>query len=375
LLAALSVRVKDTLITLTETDQARAATVGRRFERARRRLDEEFDREGVDLRVESLADSADAHRPAALRHLSAHLMRHGAPKMGSADDAIQLIEAPDARREAQAVMKRIKRQLLDGAHPEGVMIALREYQKYAPLLAETARAYGVPLLLHYGDPIRTNPAVIAVSQLLELHASDFRRNEVLDLLRSPYFSADGLGQAEVEALEAVSALVIGGRDEWETALSAFVHASAVDEEDGDGTEQLDSAMMARLQAALRQFFNAVTPPESGTLADYLAWLDGLIGFDLPEEEEAAEPIPPAGYTLSLPAQIRANPDTAARDLAALSALKRRLAAMLEAEALFAALGIARSYTRASFVTLFRSAVESAAVNARTARDGRVLVTT
>jgi ATP-dependent helicase/nuclease subunit B len=374
LLAALSVRVKDTLITLTETDAARAATIGRRFERARRRLDEEFDREGVDLQVEMLADSADVHRHSALRHLSAHLMRHGAPKMASADGAIHLIEAPDARREAQAVMKQIKRRLLDGVHPERILIALREYTRYAPLIAEAARAYSVPLLLHYGDPIRTNPAVIAVSQLLDLHASDFRRNEALDALRSPYFSVAGLGEAEVDALEAVSALVISGRDEWDAALSASVPAAA-DDEDGEVAESPDPALMARIREALNAFFDAVTPPESGALADYVAWLDGLIGFEDPEAEEGAEPIPAATYTLSLPAQIRANPDTAARDLAALSALKRRLAAMLEAEALFAALGIARRYSRDSFVAMFRSAVESAAVDARAARDGRVLVTT
>lgn len=373
-LAALSVRVTDTLITLTETDPARAATIGRRFERARRRLDEEFDREGVDLHVETLADSADAHRHSALRHLSAHLMQHGASKMASADGAIHLIEAPDARREPQAVMKQIKRRLLDGVHPERILIALREYPKYAPLIAEAARAYGVPLLLHYGDPIRTNPAVIAVSQLLDLHAGDFRRNEALDALRSPYFSVAGLGEAEVDALEAVSALVISGRDEWDAALSASVPAAA-DDEDGEVAESPDPALMARIREALNQFFDAVTPPESGALADYVAWLDGLIGFEDPEAEEGAEPTPAAPYTLSLPAQIRANPDTAARDLAALSALKRRLAAMLEADALFAALGIARRYSRDSFVEVFRSAVESAAVDARAARDGRVLVTT
>lgn len=374
LLAALSVHVKDTLITLTETDAARSSTVGRRFERARQRLDQEFDREGVDLQAERVADTADSQRPIALRHLSAHLMRHGAPQIASIDGEIHLIEAPDARREVQAVMKHLKRRLLDGAHPERVMIALREYQKYAPLIAQTARAYGVPLLLHYGDPIRTNPAVIAVSQLLELHAGDFRRDAVLDLLRSPYFSAVGLDQAEVDALEAVSALVISGRDEWETALSASVH-TPMDDEDGDPASSIDSAMMVRVQAALSQFFDAVTPPETGTLAEFIGWLDGLIGFEVPQAEDGAEPIPAAAYTLALPDEIRAHPETSARDLAALSALKRRLAAMLEAETLFAALGIPRAYTRASFVTLFRSAVESAAVDARAARDGRVLVTT
>ncbi len=374
LLAALSVHVKDTLITLTETDAARAATVGRRFERARKRLDEEFDREAVDLQAEMLADAAHARRSIALRHLSAHLMRHGAPKMASADGAIQLIEAPDAQHEVQAVMKQIKRRLLDGAPPERIMIALREYAKYAPLLAETARAYGVPLLLHYGDPIRTNPAVIALSQLLELHVSGFRRNEVLDALRSPYFSVIGLDADEVDALEAVSALVISGRDEWDAALSASVPAALY----AEGSERMkssDHALTARIREALNAFFNAVTPPESGTLADYVMWLDGLIGFEAPEMEEGAEPIPVAAYTLSLPEQIRANSETAARDLAAVSALKRRLAAMLEAETLFAALGIPRVYTRSSFVTLFRSAVKSAAVDARSARDGRVLVTT
>ncbi len=43
------------------------------------------------------------------------------------------------------------------------------------------------------------------------------------------------------------------------------------------------------------FFTAVTPPETGTTADYVAWLEGLIGADLPDpdDEDVAERQPTA----------------------------------------------------------------------------------
>ena len=52
------------------------------------------------------------------------------------------------------------------------------------------------LLLHYGDALANNPAVIALLNLLELARYGFRRRDVLDVLRSPYFAVPGIDEAD-----------------------------------------------------------------------------------------------------------------------------------------------------------------------------------
>ncbi|MDZ4767058.1 MAG: PD-(D/E)XK nuclease family protein [Chloroflexota bacterium] len=393
LLAALAGRASETVITLTDTgDDLRAETIGRRFKRARERLESIFDEKHIAL--EPLSAESTGVRAPTLRHLAAHLLEVNAPTL-PADDALSLLEAPDMPSEAAAVVRRVKRLLLSGANPDHVLIALRDYEGYAPHLETAARRVGVPLLLHRGEPIDRNPALVALLDALNLHAIDFRKRELLDVLRSPYLQIPDLDAAAVDTLESVGALVVSGRDEWDDALAAAARTAAPpsdDEDDAPDSARLTADDAARLQRALTALFDAVTPPERGTLPHYIVWLEGVIGVDAGDPADAddggraaalglptvaLEPIVPAAYTLNLPLRVR---DAAApshligRDLAAIRQLKRRLSNLLKTDALFASLKLPRETTRADFIAELRAAVESAAVGTRGARDGRVLVT-
>lgn len=352
LLAELDRQVGEMLITLT-TIPGGEATLGRRFQQARERLGAAFGARLTEQFIER--DSAAVTPP-----------------------AVWWLEAPDPAAEAAAVMRRVKRRLVEGCPPEALMIAVRDWRRYGGHLATAARLYGVPLALHYGAALAETPCAAALIDLLGLHGG-FRRREVLDALRSPYFAAPGLDAAAVDRLEAISlaARVIGGREEWLDAVRFASRPSVETDDEFDAARTLDAAESERLARALEAFFDGVTPPAEGEGAGYVRWLERLIGEDARDPDDADDGAPESlAYTLNLPAQIRLQPpEQAARDLTAMKALKDILRGMIASAALSAAVGLPQRLDRAGFLTDFLGALSDAPVERGAGRDGRVLATT
>ena len=154
--------------------------------------------------LDSRPDDArrDERRPA-LRQLSAQLLR---PQAGArrADGAVHWIEAPDPAREVGAVLRRVKRLLLDGCSPDDILIALRDWTLYGGQIAAQGQAYGLPLALHYGEPLAqqsggrgaARPAAPARGRL---PAARPARRAALALFRRA-----GAGRGAVDLLERIS---------------------------------------------------------------------------------------------------------------------------------------------------------------------------
>ncbi|NDJ62690.1 MAG: hypothetical protein GYB67_16325 [Chloroflexi bacterium] len=398
LLTLLADRAQEALITLT-TVPGRTATIGRRFTRALQRMDAAAHAEGVRLtRHPGVGDFQDARHPA-LRHLAEQIFRPNPktrPAEADTSGGVQFIEAPDPAAEVGAVLRRIKRRLLDGARPDDMLIAVRDWPGYSGHLSAQGRVYDLPLALHYGEPLLENPAIAALFDLLALHETDFRRRDLLDVLRSPYFAVPGMDAAQVELLERVSLdlLVTGGRAAWLAAIGTAVEAASQttltparandeDDEPDEAAAPLDADSLKTLLVALTRFFDAVTPPSTSTMAGFIRWIEDLIGPDDALDPEAAtdETLPAPAYTLALPAQIRASIDPVednaiiARDLAAVTEFKLVLRRLLSAQALFTALDQTPRRTRwADFLADLQAAVTDAAIQRSLGRDGRVLVT-
>ncbi len=330
LLSALARQTERTVLTLTQLDAQRAGRF-RRFEQTRERLMAA----GADLWQIVPLTGEGCGRAAPLQHLTDSLLAL-APEKAPAGDALALIEAPDVEREVRAVLRRVKQRLLDGTPPDAILIATRDLARYGGALRETAHAYGVPLVVRDGLPLRDNPAVTAFLALIDLAARDFPRRDTLDVLSSPYLAPPGLDPASIAALARISVerQVIGGREEWLDAVRAAARP-LVDE---DGEPQAGQAVDS---AALAAWFERVTPPAAGTLDELLGWLEGLAGPDPEAEREAiaaaeeAPSAPPARDHANLIAQVRAAPDgeQATRDLLALQALWGVLAGLRAAHAL------------------------------------------
>ena len=375
LLTMLGAGVGECITTLT-TVPGREATVGRRFAEALDRLERTHAAHGLPFAVVPLAASGD-ERPPALIHLTSWLLGAHSPP-SAAGEAIQWIEAPDPPREVGAVLRRVKRLLLEGCAPDDILIALRDWSLYGGQVAVQGESYGLPLALHHGSPLAGSPAVVALLDLLRLHAGDFRRRDLFDVLRSPYFTMPGLDAGRVTLLERIGLelRVTGGRSAWLEAVN-LASRPAADDEQMPPPLAPDSA--AELKAALDAFFRAVTPPPTGSVAAYIGWLEVLIGQDMPDPDDEGDAAQPGGYgySLRIPDQIRDGDDAAviARDLAALQGVKGVLRGLLSAQTLTGSLGYERQTDWPTFFRDLKTTIDNTTVERGAARDGRVLVTT
>ena len=110
---------------------------------------------------------------------------------------MQWIEAPDPAHEVGAVLRRVKRLLLDGCAPDDILIALRDW----PLYGGQVTAQGRDVRAAAGAALRRSAGAQSggrrrCSICSACTAGDFRRRDLLDVLRSPYFAVPGLDTAQ-----------------------------------------------------------------------------------------------------------------------------------------------------------------------------------
>ena len=227
-------------------------------------------------------------------------------------DAIRLIARPSPAEEVKAVLRAVKKQLLAGARAGDILIIVRDWAHYAEPLRQAQSEYQLPLLLQHQPPLDSEPLLAALLDLLEL-APHFRRGDLLDALRSPYFST-GLSGEEIDLLDGISRdqqFTRGTLDDW----ARLVRRSNPD-----------------LAGKLRDFLGRITPPGQGDCAACVNWLGQLIG--------SADDI--GSGSLDMAGNLeRAGVDEAIteRDRAALAGLQRSLGELLNTDTLLrAALG-------------------------------------
>lgn len=395
LLAWLSLRIPELVITLTQppgkSDDDPQRTIGRRFIEAASRLKKIHEEIGADFREKVLT------KPIITRHDD--LLALGRNIFSNTDaipatGGIQLIEAPEPAQEVAAVLRDVKAKLLAGVRPDDILIALRDWQRYHTFFAMYQRLYDLPLLLHYGTPMATNPAIVMLMRVLSLSGSDpdaptaFRRRDLLDVLRSPYIQAPGFDDAAIALLDRISheKRVLAGRDNWLQAIDSA--GEDYYDEDGDLYPAItDSHTSADLSLALEDFFRHITPPERATLLAYVTWLENLIGPDSLEhpEDDPEEAIQPHQiYSLNIPQAIRAIDDATEmerflnRDVAALNQFKELLGGMLITQDFLRSTlkdEPAPMYWRDLYASLKNGLANERTANRNPIRSGRVLVTT
>lgn len=259
LLEVLAPRVGSLIVTLTGTGVGCGrALAHRRFDRTRQQLEER-----LGVRAEPLPAQRSC-QAAPLAHLEAALFCGEQVERVAAAGAVELAAAPDRAAEVRAALRWLKARLVqDCARPAEVALLARDVAPYRPFLLQTAAEFGLPVRLVDGLPLRTNPAVAALLDLLRLllplAAGDPRpalpRRLVIEAWRSPYFdwmssrvyspaaSASalpaegaagtpgaepiGIAPQDAEALDAAARWggVIGGLAQWAEALASLAARS------------------------------------------------------------------------------------------------------------------------------------------------------
>ncbi len=351
LLEVLAARIEKLIITLTGTaDGGERPLAHRRFEETRQALEE-----ALDLQATRLPEQISRHAQA-LTHLETGLFRSEAEQIAD-DGSIQLIEAPDRASEVRAALRWLKVRLVkDRMQPVEVALLARDISPYRPFIMQTAAEFALPVRLVDGLPLRANPAVAALLDLLRLVLPRSNNNPepalprrpVVEAWRSPYFDwsalaednateSIGIGPGDADTLDTAArwGRVIGGFSQWEEILndlSARSREPAVDEE-----RELPATVPVGFEAqALRdkfqRFLLLLTPPQGKrAYREFVGWLEALIGPD-PALQSPRFPVPKEPTALQIVARARDGAEAIAeRDVAALQALKDVLRGLVWAE--------------------------------------------
>ena len=350
-LRVLADRVADMILTLTGTvDGSERPLVHRRFGRTRRLVEE-----WLGVQATPLPEPMSGQAPV-LAHLEENLYRSDANQF-DARGALELMEAADRAAEVRAALRWLKARLVeDGMRPGDVALLARSITPYRSFIQQTVDEFGIPARLEDGLPLRANPAIAALLDLLRLMLPRSEtdpepalpRRQVLEAWRSPYFDwsaspEEGMEPIDIspqdaDALDAAArwGRVIGGRSQWEEVLSDLAgqseEVSDHDEERGRPAEVPVSVAARALEEKFERFVQRLTPPKGErSYREFAGWLEDLIGGD-PESGSARFPVPEEPTSLQAVRRAReASEALANRDVAALGALKDVLRGLVWAE--------------------------------------------
>ena len=374
LLAALARSIQQVHITLSAPMRGGVASPVGRGGLARDRLAEAFRLTQVNL-TEQQYEAESGSRPDDLEQLERKIFQDAPPQTGSG--AIELIEMPNEAEEAKAILRGVKRRLLQGARPEDILIALRDWSRYASFFATAEADYGLPLLLQHQQALDKSPLIAATLDLLQL-APRFRRLELLDVLRSPYFDT-GLEAEMVDLLDRISheqQFLGGSKEAWLELIDHALQRSR-NPQDEYNFKTLTAEQAAALSQGLADFIDNVRPADRADIDVYISWLAQLLGIETRVGGAGA----PGAYSLRTlmraNEQVQANPAIAQRDLLALGSLARIMRDLQSCEAVLQlTLGGSAQVTWERFWSELKQALQSTADDAPSlSRRGRVLVTT
>ena len=381
LLAELSRTIPNIDITLT-TVPDRGADYARRFSRALSRLEEAHHEAELDFETHLLKrKNIDRHPD--LDSLGQLIFQDKAPNPKS--NVIHLIEMPTPAEETMAVLRAVKQQLFDGIRPDDILIALRDWTRYESYFESYQGLYNLPLLLHHHPSYHKTPVIALLIDLLEL-APNFRRRDLLDVLRSPYI-ASGLTPLQIDLLDRITfekRLVRGRLSDW-LAVIDFAGTPSFDE-DAHVKEPLLSPDEANdLSIALQTFLEGITPPPYRDVESFVDWLERLIGQDPHQDPDSLDELDKwydsDQFTLAIATQIyEGDASTEAiirRDISALNGMKNIMRHMLTTDIfLRATLNHEAAINWKIFWSDLKLALQNTVdVPGNPSRTGRILVTT
>ena len=369
-LAHAATRVDITLTTLP----GEAGMFSRRSELTRSRLEDAHREAGSSLKISTLpAQSSDRH--ADLAQLGGVIFQ--ASPASSGGEALRMIAMPSEAEETKAVLRAVKEQLLKGSRADDIMIALRDWDRYAAYFRSGQDEYDLPLLLHNQPLLHTIPVIAVLIDLLDL-APHFRRADLLDVLRSPYIDS-GLSAEDIDLLDKISRAQLflrGAQEHWIDMIKLAAEHPWIDDEETVGAT---GERAERLAGKLARFLVGITPPASADINHYVGWLDRLIGQEYYFEDQAPEVKEPFSLEISqrITDGLRPSNAIAQRDNEALGSLNNILHDLLvSGQILDSGLGAPSEIEWTRFWSDLKHTLQNTSGRStNAARDGRVLVTT
>ena len=131
-------------------------------------------------------------------------------------EAVTVIAAPEREGEMDTVAARIRGLIDEGVAPGDITVVFPEPKLYIPLIESTFPRHGIPVSPGTGLALSSSGPARAVLALLDSVTSDFGKEEVMRLLRSPYVTFDEGASLDARYILRVARRVAfsSGKDGW-----------------------------------------------------------------------------------------------------------------------------------------------------------------
>ncbi len=153
---------------------------------------------------------------------------------GLARDQIHILNCENKQDELASIARFVK-YCVQNQHIalHDIALVLRQPQNYAPLVREVFEAHGIPINLSDRASLATAPVIAAIFAMVDVVRGDYRRDDMIRALSSPFVSIDGRAtRVDVDRLERVTnSLRIqggprsGGLEGWKHSLDLAIQGA------------------------------------------------------------------------------------------------------------------------------------------------------
>ncbi len=236
--------------------------------------------------VERLPARSDGGWPA-MEHLERRLFGHPRHAVDASNTGrMEVLAAGRELGELELIAARIKSLLLNGdptnqreVRPGEIAVVYRQLEAAAPLIREVLERFGIPYYLERAKKLSEAPLVVALSQLLRLHAEDWPQRALVGVLNQYYFRPRWPGWNALIAAHVELAVRAAQLPRGRSALLARCERAA---ESIGGTPSLDEAadQSPDIAASTRDFVGLLSAalsrfPERAAPQSWLARLEQI----------------------------------------------------------------------------------------------------
>ena len=214
-----------------------------------------------------------------------------------ADDNFLLISTSSQTSEVREALRELKARIIRGVcSPGECAVFVPDIQTYFPILRQLGKEMGIPIRFAQNIPLAAAPASSVLRRLLHLASDDFRTEDVLSVLRSPFLKGcPDPDESDRESFEmdlyimdraARESKIISGIGEWQDALNQMENSARDERTDRKADADEDDPQykfpapekIHRILDSFVTFSEILTAPDGQrSRSEWAVWLRELLG--------------------------------------------------------------------------------------------------
>jgi len=189
----------------------------------------------------------------ALVHLNQHLFDEKPRPQAIETSGIEIMEATGLHGELEMIARQIKQAVREKQYfYSDIALIFRQVGPYLNAIRLVFEEYQIPVEIHEREELRLNPIARWLVNLFDIYLHDWRRDDLLCLIKSSFVQKNEWSPAEIE-LDALREGIYHGRENWTKRFQHPVFSKLVQMEDAFRKAESLEAFTQCVQQAFHLF--------------------------------------------------------------------------------------------------------------------------